>query len=53
MSTETIKTTALKGGEFLIRDVEAQDIFIPEDWNEEQVMIAEMCRGFPEAKRRQ
>ncbi|PSK92469.1 acyl-CoA dehydrogenase family protein [Taibaiella chishuiensis] len=46
MSTETIKTTALKGGEFLIRDVAANDIFIPEDWNEEQIMIAEMCRDF-------
>ncbi|RQO32589.1 acyl-CoA dehydrogenase [Taibaiella sp. KBW10] len=38
--------TALKGGEFLIRDTKAEDIFIPEDWNEEQRMIADMCREF-------
>lgn len=38
--------TALKGGEFLIRQTVASDIFIPEDWNEEQLMIAEMCRDF-------
>ncbi|WP_129022398.1 acyl-CoA dehydrogenase family protein [Edaphocola flava] len=40
--------TALKGGEFLIRDTKAEDIFIPEDWNEEQHMIADMCREFLE-----
>lgn len=40
--------TALKGGEFLIRDTKAADIFIPEDWNEEQRMIADMCREFLE-----
>jgi alkylation response protein AidB-like acyl-CoA dehydrogenase len=38
--------TAIKGGEFLIKDTIAQDIFIPEEWNEEQLMIAEMCRDF-------
>jgi len=36
----------IKGGEFLIKETNAQDIFIPEDWNEEQLMIAEMCRDF-------
>ncbi|MFT4061740.1 MAG: acyl-CoA dehydrogenase family protein [Edaphocola sp.] len=45
MSTIAEKT-AIKGGEFLIRDTEANDIFIPEDWSEEQLMIAEMCRDF-------
>ena len=40
------KKTAIKGGEFLIKDTLAQDIFIPEEWNEEQLMIAEMCRDF-------
>ncbi|HET8572548.1 MAG TPA: acyl-CoA dehydrogenase family protein [Edaphocola sp.] len=37
---------AIKGGEFLIRDSSPEDIFIPEDWDEEQKMIAEMCREF-------
>ena len=47
MSQET-QTTAIKGGEFLIRDTKAEDIFIPEDWSEEQLMIAQMCRDFLE-----
>ena len=38
MSTETKK--ALQGGEFLIRESAPQDIFIPEEFNEEQRMIA-------------
>ena len=38
--------TAIKGGEFLIRETEAQDIFIPEEWTEEQKMIAQTCRDF-------
>lgn len=45
MTTET-KTTTLKGGEFLIRETNAQDIFIPEQWNEEQKMIAQSCTDF-------
>jgi len=39
-------STTIKGGEFLIKDTPAQEIFIPEDWNEEQVMIAAMCHDF-------
>jgi alkylation response protein AidB-like acyl-CoA dehydrogenase len=38
----------IKGGEFLIRETEAKDIFIPEEWNEEQQMIAQTCRDFLE-----
>lgn len=37
---------AIKGGEFLIRETQASEIFIPEDWNEEQRMIAQTCREF-------
>ncbi len=37
---------AIKGGEFLIRDTEAKDIFIPEEWSEEQLMIAQTCKDF-------
>jgi len=37
---------AIKGGEFLIRDTKAEDVFIPEEWNEEQLMIAETCTNF-------
>lgn len=35
-----------KGGEFLIKDTAAQDVFIPEQWNEEQLMIASTCSDF-------
>ncbi len=45
MATE-VKTAALKGGEFLIKETNAQDIFIPEQWNEEQLMIAQSCTDF-------
>jgi alkylation response protein AidB-like acyl-CoA dehydrogenase len=41
---ESVK--AIKGGEFLIRETSADSIFIPEEWNEEQLMIAETCTNF-------
>jgi alkylation response protein AidB-like acyl-CoA dehydrogenase len=37
---------AIKGGEFLIRETEAQEIFIPEDFTEEQRMMAQACEDF-------
>ena len=37
---------SLKGGEFLIKETEAKDVFIPEEWNEEQLMIAQTCHDF-------
>jgi alkylation response protein AidB-like acyl-CoA dehydrogenase len=46
MSTLTQKGATLKGGEFLIKDTEANDVFIPEEWNEEQLMIAKSCQDF-------
>jgi len=42
------QTKAIRGGEFLIRSSRPENIFIPEDWDEEQKMIAEMCREFLE-----
>jgi alkylation response protein AidB-like acyl-CoA dehydrogenase len=36
----------IKGGEFLIKKTDAQEIFIPEEWNEEQLMIAQTCNDF-------
>ncbi len=36
----------VKGGEFMVQDLEAKDIFIPEEFDEEQKMIAETCRDF-------
>lgn len=45
---ETIK--ALKSGEFLVSEIEPKDVFIPEEFNEEQRMIAQTCRDFLEAE---
>jgi alkylation response protein AidB-like acyl-CoA dehydrogenase len=36
----------IKGGEYLVRETEASDIFIPEEFNEEQKMMADMTRDF-------
>lgn len=37
---------SIKGGEFLIRETEAQEIFIPEEFTEEQKMMAQACQDF-------
>lgn len=39
-------STAIKGGEFLIRETAAADIFIPEEWDEEALMMAQSCHDF-------
>jgi alkylation response protein AidB-like acyl-CoA dehydrogenase len=44
MDTQT--KTPLKGGEFLVKETNCQDIFIPEEWTEEQRMIAQSCHDF-------
>jgi alkylation response protein AidB-like acyl-CoA dehydrogenase len=43
---ETTDKTKVKGGEFLIKDTTYQDVFIPEEFDEEQQMIAQSCRDF-------
>lgn len=40
------KTKAIKGGEFIIKETAASDIFIPEQWNEEQLMMKKTCEDF-------
>jgi alkylation response protein AidB-like acyl-CoA dehydrogenase len=40
----------VKGGEFLIKETASEDIFIPEEFNEEQKMMADMCRDFLESE---
>lgn len=44
MSTN-VKT---KGGEFLIKETHAEDIFIPEQWTEEQLMMKKTCEDYLE-----
>lgn len=43
MSTQT---NSIQGGEFLVRETPAQDIFIPEQFSEEQKMMAQACQDF-------
>jgi alkylation response protein AidB-like acyl-CoA dehydrogenase len=42
----TLNTNPIKGGEFIIRKTTPNEIFIPEEFNEEQKMIAQMCDDF-------
>ena len=46
MSTEVKQAPALKGGEWLIKESSPFDVFIPENFSEEQLMIADMCEQF-------
>ncbi len=43
--SDTLITT---GGEFLIKEIEAKNIFIPEEFDEEQRMIYQTCEDFLE-----
>ncbi|HEY0895265.1 MAG TPA: acyl-CoA dehydrogenase family protein [Sphingobacteriaceae bacterium] len=45
---DTTFKNALKGGEFLIRETAAEDVFIPEEFDEEQLMIRKTCEDFLE-----
>ncbi len=44
------KSKIVKGGEFLIKVTKAEDIFIPEELDEEQMMIAQTCSDFLETE---
>jgi hypothetical protein len=46
MSTSTPVANLLKGGEWLIKESNAPETFTPEDFNEEQHMVKEMCLQF-------
>jgi len=40
----------MTGGAFLLRDTRFEDVFIPEEFNEEQRMIAQTCQDFLETE---
>ncbi|MBG0860535.1 MAG: acyl-CoA dehydrogenase family protein [Bacteroidales bacterium] len=40
----------LKSGEFLVSEIESKDVFIPEEFDEEQLMMAKSCRDFLETE---
>jgi len=46
MEAVTKQITTLKGGEWLIKESNPFDVFIPEDFDEEQKMIMDMCNQF-------
>lgn len=46
MSTPTSTISPLKGGEWLIKESNAFETFTPEDFNEEQIMVKDMCIQF-------
>lgn len=47
-TTQTL--SAIKGGEWLIKESNPAETFIPEDFTEEQRMICEMCQQFLDAE---
>ncbi|MDP4212558.1 MAG: acyl-CoA dehydrogenase family protein [Bacteroidota bacterium] len=46
MSTAIVKQQQIRGGEWLIRESETADTFIPENFSEEQRMVKDMCASF-------
>src|SRR5690606_7544302 len=46
MSTATANKGVPKGAEWLIKESSPSEIFIPENFNEEQKMVKEMCNDF-------
>jgi alkylation response protein AidB-like acyl-CoA dehydrogenase len=46
MESTELEKKAIKGGEWLIRETSCDDVFIPEEFDEEQKMIAQTCRDF-------
>lgn len=50
MKEETKKSNSLQGGEFLIKEQPASQVFIPEEFSEEQLMIRDMAHDFIKTK---
>jgi hypothetical protein len=50
MSASTEKKQALKGAEWLIQESAPFETFVPEDFNEEQQMVKDMCNAFLDAE---
>ena len=50
MSASTEKAKALKGAEWLIKESSPFETYIPEDFNEEQRMVKDMCGAFLDAE---
>jgi len=50
MSTQTQTTQSVKGAQWLIKETSPFETFIPEDYNEEQQMVKDMCASFLDAE---
>jgi alkylation response protein AidB-like acyl-CoA dehydrogenase len=50
MATDVRTANTLKGAEWLIRESNPSETFIPEEFNEEQKMVIDMCYSFLEAE---
>ena len=48
MSTDTTKKDLLRGGQFLVKETKCEDVFTPEDFNEEQKMMRDSVQEFVE-----
>lgn len=46
MSTETDNKELLRGGQFLVKETDCNDVFTPEDFSEEQKMMKDSVREF-------
>ncbi len=46
MSVVAKEKSSIKGGEFIVRETQAQEVFIPEEFTEEQKMMAQACQDF-------
>ena len=47
---KTAKTDLVLGGSFLIQDMPFQEVFTPEDLNDEQKMMGKVTREFIDAE---
>src|SRR5277367_6090937 len=50
MSSSTEKAQSLKGAEWMVKESSPFETFIPEDYNEEQQMVKDMCAAFLDAE---
>ncbi len=46
MAEETINKDILRGGQFLVKETKCEDVFTPEDFSEEQIMMRDSVKEF-------
>ena len=46
MAEETTNKEILRGGQFLVKETKCEDIFTPEDFSEEQIMMRDSVKEF-------